>query len=216
MSGGWSHRARRRHSWVRLVRGEPFACARLCEPPSGRNSRLRLTIWYPLRNAGGPLRVITGGDSRTHSRSALGPTAAASGLSGGARQTHSVHSRARYCRRLKSIGQMKMGIGNQSLALILTEHCYRPIEGRLLCLGKQTVLLSRDKILEHFDLYGIDNAKLIDAFEKEHDDRTRHKQRFSLTTINDAVLLASFCNASYDALDRSDYEGANMCAAVTN
>ena len=103
-----------------------------------------------------------------------------------------------------------MGIGNQSLALILTEHCYRPIEGRLLCLGKQTVLLSRDKILEHFDLYGIDNAKLIDAFEKEYDDRTRHKQRFSLTTINDAVLLASFCNASYDALDRSDYEGANI------
>lgn len=97
---------------------------------------------------------------------------------------------------------------------MLAEHLYRPIHGRFLSIGKQTVSVSPTEIRDLFNQFGISTRRLDDTIAEgsARTDRTTRKTRQS---IFDHDLIAAFSDATYDCLDRSEYEGANVIHDLT-
>jgi len=101
----------------------------------------------------------------------------------------------------------KMGLGKQSLEIILNECKYKKISGDLLCIGKQTVHLDRMHTLRLFNKYNFSTDMINSLFQnKKFDTITRH----SHSTLFDNDLFSSFSDAKYHCLDRSTYEGATI------
>jgi SAM-dependent methyltransferase len=101
-----------------------------------------------------------------------------------------------------------MGILKQALSMILNEHKYRPITGKYLSIGKQTVTIPADIIFDLFAQYSLPDEKLkkIYADPSNIDTSTRHGKGF----IFDHSLLSAFSSCEYNCLDVSDYEGATI------
>jgi len=101
-----------------------------------------------------------------------------------------------------------MGINKQALAMILNEHKYRPITGKYLSIGKQTVTIPEKIIFDLFAQYSISDELLKEKYADpvNIDTATRHGQG----SIFDHSLIASFSSCDYNCLDVSDYEGATI------
>jgi len=101
-----------------------------------------------------------------------------------------------------------MGIFKQALSMILNEHKYRPIKGKYLSIGKQTVTIPADLIFDLFKYYSIpgEQLKLFYADPANIDISTRRGKGF----IFDHSLLSAFSSCEYNCLDVSEYEGATI------
>ena len=101
----------------------------------------------------------------------------------------------------------RMGIPSQVARLILREHLFRPITGKLLSIGRQTVHLTpqQAKALVEAEL-GIQLD--VDALNLEVDTSTRSGRARGL--ISDRAFFSLFSDATYHCLDQSDYENADI------
>jgi SAM-dependent methyltransferase len=106
-----------------------------------------------------------------------------------------------------------MGIPSQVARVILREHRFRPITGRLLSVGKQTVQLTPHQAIS------LIKAELgirldVDPSKLEVDRWTRGAENRNL--ISDRAFYSLFCDAQYHCLDQSDYENANIVFDLCN
>jgi hypothetical protein len=98
-----------------------------------------------------------------------------------------------------------MGIQAQMARFILQEHRYRPLTGSLLLIGRQTVYLTPEEavqVIQEEQVPVRENVKI------ELDATTRSGA--SSGRISDKSFFALFCDARVEALDVSDYEGAEL------
>lgn len=98
-----------------------------------------------------------------------------------------------------------MGINQQSLKAILAEHKHRPIEGKVLLIGRSTVCLDNFQLASIFAEYGLPAPSVKSYFAG-----TRHSNHGY--TVDDRELIASLSPEikQVDVLDMSAYEGANV------
>jgi SAM-dependent methyltransferase len=107
-----------------------------------------------------------------------------------------------------------MGLSSHAARLILREHRFRPITGRLLSIGRQTVFLTPAQAI------ALVQSELgvrldVDAANLEIDTSTRGARHRGF--ISDRAFYSLFCAATYHCLDQSAYESAdivfNLCSA---
>jgi SAM-dependent methyltransferase len=100
-----------------------------------------------------------------------------------------------------------MGIPSQVARLILREHAFRPITGKLLSIGRQTVHLTprQAKAMVEAEL-GIQLD--VDPLSLEVDTSTREARDRGF--ISDRAFYSLFTDAEYQCLDQSDYENADI------
>lgn len=96
-----------------------------------------------------------------------------------------------------------MGIHKQIAKLIVAEHARRPIKGRILLIGRQTVSPSEPEIRGYLAEFGLPTRKVL--IEADHD--TRYADEGS---ISDKTFFALFTDATFSALDVTDYEKADV------
>lgn len=105
-----------------------------------------------------------------------------------------------------------MGIVHQMARLIVAEHAYKPIAGEFLLCGRQSVFLAPKDALKI-----VSDAKVLrPAIKPRLDESTRGGQ--GRGWISDESFFELFTDATLNAVDVSDYEGANivhdMCTPV--
>jgi SAM-dependent methyltransferase len=98
-----------------------------------------------------------------------------------------------------------MGIQVQMARFILHEHRYRPLTGSLLLIGRQTVYMTPDEAVQVIREEGVPVRKNVNI---ELDATTRTGA--SSGNISDKSFFALFTDARLEAIDVSDYEGAEL------
>jgi SAM-dependent methyltransferase len=97
-----------------------------------------------------------------------------------------------------------MGFFPTATEVILQEHKFRPIKGRVLMIGRQNTGLTPDAAKHLVTRNGI--PLLTDSFEIDKD--TKHSRGDD--EITDRSFFAAFTDCSVEAIDVSDYEGAEI------
>jgi SAM-dependent methyltransferase len=100
-----------------------------------------------------------------------------------------------------------MGIASQFATLISREHRFRPITGRLLSIGRQTIYLTADEAIALIEDELGAPARTA-AFPLQIDAATRGAEGQPL--ITDSSFYALFSDSKYNCLDVSAYEGADI------
>jgi SAM-dependent methyltransferase len=100
-----------------------------------------------------------------------------------------------------------VGIPSQVATLILREHRFRPIAGKLLSIGRQTVYLTPS---EAVDLVRreLGEPPRVEAGALALDRSTRGAH--DKLVITDTAFYSLFCDIEYRCLDLNDYEGADI------
>ena len=103
-----------------------------------------------------------------------------------------------------------MSICRPLAEMILREHLYRPIRGKLLLIGRQTVQLSRREAFDIMREFGIDTGGVgIDDLEVDRQTvRAGQQQDAEYITDDSFFRLLGVTDIAW--LDHSDYEGANI------
>jgi SAM-dependent methyltransferase len=100
-----------------------------------------------------------------------------------------------------------MGISSQTARLILREHLHRPITGRILSIGRQTVHLTPEQALDMVRAeLGILPLRGAQDIELDHSTRGAQSRRY----IGDKAFYSLFTDAKYHCVDQSSYEGADI------
>lgn len=100
-----------------------------------------------------------------------------------------------------------MGIPVPLIEFFLQEHRYRPWKGKLLTLGKQTVLVTPEQLKGLLERNGI----RWDASKAQIDRKTvQAQQETERQYVDDATLFSSFCSVILHTLDVTSYEGADI------
>jgi len=102
-------------------------------------------------------------------------------------------------------GETNMSIMPQIAAMLLKEHRHRAIEGDILLIGRQTVLLT---VNEARGLMEREGVEIRDGFVLEIDRSTVGNEVGEYLT--DRSFFSMFCGGRVLALDVSDYEGAEV------
>jgi hypothetical protein len=104
-----------------------------------------------------------------------------------------------------------MGIGPAIVKALIREHLHQPIFGDVRLIGRPTVNFTPQKILELFAANGIDTTG-IDPSGIALDRKTlnRRSEFANADVISDVALFGLFGVSKVLALDRSDYEGADI------
>lgn len=89
------------------------------------------------------------------------------------------------------------------IRFLVAEHVRKPIQGKILALGKQSVSVSLSKIKEIFDEY---NCEINHNFKDKIDQDTRYRSG----NLDDESLFSMFGSVDYQTLDVSDYENASI------
>jgi SAM-dependent methyltransferase len=103
-----------------------------------------------------------------------------------------------------------MGLSCGAVEIIIQEHLYRPLEGKVLLIGRQNTDIPPKAMINLLKLYGL-SPRVPLVIEKpgslEHDVRTlkRETQR-----IADISVFHALADCQVMALDVSDYEGAEV------
>lgn len=98
-----------------------------------------------------------------------------------------------------------MGLLPQMARVLLNEHKYRPITGKVLLIGRQTVPLSPDNAMKLISDEGVAIRPGV-TVALDHTTRNARDHNF----IADRSLFNLFSDATVQALDVSDYEGAEI------
>jgi hypothetical protein len=104
-----------------------------------------------------------------------------------------------------------MGLGRDIVGAIVREHIHRPISGDVLLIGRQTVNLSPAEALEMVAAHGID-VSAVQAENLKLNTATINRRRApsGRDIISDAAFFNLLGVDRIKALDRSDYEGAEI------
>lgn len=103
-----------------------------------------------------------------------------------------------------------MSIARTLAEMIMREHVYRPIRGKLLLIGRQTVQLSRREAIEMARGFGIDTGGVgIDDLDVDRQ-TVRAGQERDEEYITDDSFFRLLGATDVAWLDHSDYEGANI------
>lgn len=97
-----------------------------------------------------------------------------------------------------------MAITRQMAEMILAEHRFRPIQGEILLLGRQTVFMTPEEAQGLVERAGF---KVRKEARIEYDKTTMGRQK---NFISDASFFSLFADAETKACDVSDYEGAEL------
>jgi SAM-dependent methyltransferase len=97
-----------------------------------------------------------------------------------------------------------MGLVAPICDLILHEHRYRPIVGKTLFIGRQTVPLSPELLQRLLARHGLRN---VCAEPAEYDTETRYTEKEYIT---DRYFMRALGVDHFNALDVTDYEGADI------
>jgi len=100
-----------------------------------------------------------------------------------------------------------VGIPSQVARLLLREHRFRPISGKLLSIGRQTVYLTPRQAISLVEAE-LGNRLEVDPRQLELDTSTRAAKDRGF--ISDRAFYSLFSNAEYHCLDHSDYEDADI------
>ncbi len=103
-----------------------------------------------------------------------------------------------------------MGIAVTLAEMIIREHLHRPIEGKLLLIGRQTVNLSRQEALEKMAEFGIDTGGIAIDDLTVDTSTVRSEQQSETEFITDDSFFRLLGVTDIEWLDHSDYEGANI------
>jgi SAM-dependent methyltransferase len=107
-----------------------------------------------------------------------------------------------------------MGLSSHAARLIVREHRFRPITGKLLSVGRQTVLLTPQQAVALVQAE-LGTRPNVDPSNLEIDTVTRGGRNRGL--ISDRAFFSLFCDATYHCLDQNAYENAgivfNLCSA---
>ncbi len=98
-----------------------------------------------------------------------------------------------------------MGLSSQAIRVILNDHKYKPITGSVLLIGRQTVYLTPEEAIKLIQEEGL---PIRPGAQAEVDKTTRSSSTGGF--ISDASLFSLFTDAKVQALDVSDYEGAEI------
>ncbi len=96
-----------------------------------------------------------------------------------------------------------MAITKQIAKMILSEHVREPIKGRVLMGGRQTMIPTVEEIREYLREFGLEERPT--EFEVDEDTLASHGESYS-----DRNFFSLFTDAEYNALDVTDYEGAEI------
>ena len=101
-----------------------------------------------------------------------------------------------------------MGLPQQALKLLKVEQEYKKISGDLLVCGKQSVLINEDMMSSIFTDQPEIKRVILEKWGDPGnlDGTTRHRN----STLRDDVLFKTYLNVTYNCVDISDYEGANI------
>ena len=100
-----------------------------------------------------------------------------------------------------------MGIPNQVARLLLREHRFRPITGKLLSIGRQSVNLTPRQAISVVETE-LGTQLDVDPLSLEIDTSTRGARDRGF--ISDRAFYSLFTDAEYHCLDQSDYENADI------
>ncbi len=91
--------------------------------------------------------------------------------------------------------------------LLVAEHKVRPIRGKILALGKQTIALPLSKIIEIFHEHGCSINPNFNPDKAQKDATTRARNEDS---IDDREFFQLFGDIDYQTMDVSSYENASI------
>jgi hypothetical protein len=99
-----------------------------------------------------------------------------------------------------------MGLARRAVEAIAREHAYRPIDGDVLFVGRQTVYLTPDELCDHLARHGhaVDRRRI--EINTSTIDRTSTRQGL----VTDGSIFRALGNDRVRAIDVSDYEGAEI------
>lgn len=96
-----------------------------------------------------------------------------------------------------------MGFCRQNIKALYLENSFRKIEGKFLCLGRQTVNLNIKELEEIFNKNYLLNKDTLDKV-------TKHSKLSKDKRITDKYFLEKTFDVSYSSVDINTYEKANM------
>jgi hypothetical protein len=100
-----------------------------------------------------------------------------------------------------------MGIPAPLAEFFLAEHKFRPLSGKMLSLGRQTILFEEEVLGRLLDAHSVSRlSSVVEIDQLTTEARQSPETRF----ITDESFFAAFSDAQYDVLDVSDYEGATI------
>lgn len=105
-----------------------------------------------------------------------------------------------------------MGLPSQIAMALLREHRHKPISGQYLTIGRQTVYLTAEQAIAMVERE-LGFRPKANPHDLEVDAATRGSA--SGPFITDRAFLGLFSDASYRALDVTDYEGADIVADLS-
>jgi hypothetical protein len=97
-----------------------------------------------------------------------------------------------------------LGIDSRVFEFLLHEHCYKPISGKVLTIGRQAVIMTPDVILSTIKKFGLQPRSKTFELDETNTHRT------SDDVISDQSLFRSFSDCSLLTADISPYEGADF------
>lgn len=100
-----------------------------------------------------------------------------------------------------------MGLSSHAARLILREHRFRPIIGKLLSIGRQTVFLTAAQAIALVESE-LGTRRDVDVMNLEMDTLTRGAR--DRCFISDRAFYSLFSEATYHCLDQSAYENADI------
>jgi len=103
-----------------------------------------------------------------------------------------------------------MGFHSVSTEVLLQEHKHRPITGRALMIGRQNTILTEHEVRDLLSHHGIPVRDI--AWEV---DTTTIHQVGKAAHVTDRCFFAAFTDCTVEALDISDYEGAEIVHDMT-
>src|ERR1700756_864460 len=100
-----------------------------------------------------------------------------------------------------------MGLSSQAARLIVREHRFRPITGKLLSVGRQTIFLTPPQAVALVEAE-LGTRRDVDIANLEIDTSTRGARERGF--ISDRAFYSLFTDATYHCLDQSAYGDADI------
>ena len=99
--------------------------------------------------------------------------------------------------------------------LLIREHHYKPIRGKILILGRQTIAMSPENLTELLLQEKLSiSAEQLNEIKTNFDQNTRHRK--DNVCVSDEVFFNLFGICKVDIMDVSEYEGANIIHDLNN
>jgi hypothetical protein len=102
-----------------------------------------------------------------------------------------------------------VGLNRHHIEMLAREHLYRPIRGDVLMIGRQTVYLSPDELIETLHGIGVD-VRGAGVAKIELDRSTLNRAGARDDLVSDRAVFALFGQTRVRAIDVSGYEGAEI------